>query len=97
MEVKVVEHAGFCNGVKRAFDTALAQERGTKVLGQLVHNPDVDQILDILGVTEQEILEVLPRKDEGDESYRTTVKKIKEAVGLFTVRLEDSVGLADIS
>jgi len=50
MEVKIAENAGFCKGVSRAFEKALIQNYGTKILGQLVHNPDVSDILEERGI-----------------------------------------------
>lgn len=64
MKVEIAQHAGFCNGVKRAFDTALAQDSGTKVLGQLVHNPDVDQILNENGIVQVRSVEEVKEGDK---------------------------------
>ncbi len=40
-QIIVAKHNGFCPGVQRAVDVALAQSKGTYVLGEIIHNPQV--------------------------------------------------------
>ncbi len=52
-EVKLTEEFGFCYGVKRALEIAQdAMEKGTNfdTLGQIIHNPNVVQSFEELGV-----------------------------------------------
>ncbi len=61
MEILIAEKAGFCFGVKRAFDLtreAASQAAGPiHVLGPLVHNPQAIALLDKLGVSTASDLE----------------------------------------
>ena len=52
MKIHLARHYGMCFGVRDALRTthAAAQRRPVTLLGQLVHNPEVDRHLDILGV-----------------------------------------------
>ena len=55
MEIKVAKYAGFCFGVKRAVDgvfSLVEEKKGTPVyiLGELIHNPIVNQRLAEKGV-----------------------------------------------
>lgn len=57
MPVSVAEHAGFCMGVRRAVEMAVAaakdaqrREIGCFSLGEVVHNPQVTRMLSELGV-----------------------------------------------
>ena len=65
--IKLAKFAGFCYGVKRAVETAkkLKQENPDKniyILGELIHNTDVINELDSLGI--KTIYEI-PQKGEG--------------------------------
>ncbi len=63
MEVTLSQHAGFCGGVKRAYDMILKAVSNPKVkkpifvLGDLVHNKDVVESISKLGVKKMEIPE----------------------------------------
>ena len=66
-DIKLAKFAGFCYGVKRAVETAvkLKSENPSKniyVLGELIHNMDVIQELDSIGI--QTIYEI-PQKGDG--------------------------------
>lgn len=66
-EIKLAKFAGFCYGVKRAVETAkkLKSENPSKniyILGELIHNTDVINELDSLGI--KTIYEI-PQKGEG--------------------------------
>lgn len=79
MKVDIAKHAGFCPGVKKAYKTALNQKEGTKILGQLVHNPDVSDELQEKGITEVESL------DEIGDSETALIR----AHGALTSELEE--------
>ena len=49
MKVICAENMGFCFGVKRALDMAL-KERNAYTLGQLIHNPQVVELLEKKGI-----------------------------------------------
>ncbi len=51
MKIICAENMGFCFGVKRAVDMALKQENAF-VLGQLIHNPQVVELLEKRGIKE---------------------------------------------
>jgi len=79
MEVVVAENAGFCPGVKHAYNTAINSEPGSKILGQLVHNPDVSAEL-----KKREIIEVhsLDEVNDGEtiiiRAHGATTSQISE-------------------
>lgn len=43
---------GFCPSVKKAYETAIVQEPGTKLSGQLIHNANVSRELEEHGIVE---------------------------------------------
>lgn len=49
MKIICAENMGFCFGVKRALDMVL-KERNAYTLGQLIHNPQVVELLDKKGI-----------------------------------------------
>src|SRR3989344_966303 len=73
-KVMVAKSAGFCWGVKRAFDKVLEtvkkQEGGEQVYtyGPLIHNPQAVEMLEKKGV---EVLEEMPRAICGTVFIRT--------------------------
>lgn len=65
--IKLAKYAGFCYGVKRAVDTvkklkADNPDKDIYVLGELIHNTQVIQELDEMGI---KTIDVLPEKGEG--------------------------------
>ncbi len=50
MKVFLSRHTGFCAGVKKAVDTALAAPPGTYALGELIHNEEVTARLQKRGI-----------------------------------------------
>ena len=53
MGIEIARHAGFCMGVRRAVDQTLnAAESGDEIVtfGELVHNPQVIEKLEAMGV-----------------------------------------------
>lgn len=65
--IKLAKFAGFCYGVKRAVDTvkklkADNPEKNIYVLGELIHNTQVIQELDSMGI---KTIDELPQKAEG--------------------------------
>lgn len=64
MEVRLAESAGFCYGVKRALDTVLAvaktAEKAIFSLGPLIHNPQVIEDLEQIGIHSVSSLDDIP-------------------------------------
>ena len=65
--IKLAKYAGFCYGVKRAVDTvknlkADNPDKNIYVLGELIHNTQVIQELDAMGI---KTIDKLPEKGEG--------------------------------
>lgn len=65
--IKLAKYAGFCYGVKRAVDTVKRlktdnPDKNIYVLGELIHNTQVIQELDELGI---KTIDELPEKGEG--------------------------------
>lgn len=59
MEIKLSKYAGFCNGVKRAFDMVMELDlkeakQPVFILGTLVHNPEVNRKIKERGIKEIE-------------------------------------------
>ena len=51
MSVRIAEHSGFCPGVRRAVELALSCEAGSaSVLGELIHNRTVTDMLEARGI-----------------------------------------------
>lgn len=51
MNVIVAKHSGFCKGVQHAVDTAMSVDaENTYVLGELIHNPSVTQMVERRGI-----------------------------------------------
>lgn len=68
MEVLIAEHAGFCEGVERAYRIALEQakiERTVFMLGNLVHNTQVIEKFKNLGVKTVKALSEIPARSNG--------------------------------
>ena len=68
MEVLIAEHAGFCEGVKRAYRIALEQTKASRpvfMLGNLVHNTQVIEKFKNLGVKTVKSLSEIPKKTGG--------------------------------
>ncbi|MBU4492830.1 MAG: 4-hydroxy-3-methylbut-2-enyl diphosphate reductase [Nanoarchaeota archaeon] len=65
MKVICAENMGFCFGVKRALDMAL-KERNAYTLGQLIHNPQVVELLEKKGI------KVVNSVDEADRTLIIT-------------------------
>ena len=61
MKVFVAKYSGFCRGVKRAVDTALAvPAENTYVLGELIHNEEVTARIRARGLTVVDDLSAVP-------------------------------------
>ncbi len=61
MEVLVAKNGGFCQGVKRAVDTALSvPPENTYIYGEIIHNPDVVQTITARGIQTVEHLSQVP-------------------------------------
>ena len=61
MKILVAEHCGFCSGVKKAVDTALSvPPENTYVLGELIHNEDVNSRIRARGLIVVERLDEVP-------------------------------------
>ena len=65
--IKLAKYAGFCYGVKRAVDTvkklkADNPDKNIYVLGELIHNTQVIQELDAMGI---KTINELPAKGDG--------------------------------
>ncbi len=61
MQVVVANSSGFCSGVKRAVDTALSvSSENAYVLGELIHNPSVIELIEKRGVKTVESVERIP-------------------------------------
>ena len=69
MNIKVAKSSGFCSGVRRAVDAAMSAGRGTYVLGELIHNPDVIAEIEKRGVVRAESLSDVP--DGGTVIFRS--------------------------
>ncbi len=69
MNIKVAKSSGFCSGVRRAVDAAMSAERGTYVLGELIHNPDVIAEIGRRGILMAERLSDVP--DGGTVIFRS--------------------------
>jgi 4-hydroxy-3-methylbut-2-enyl diphosphate reductase len=68
MKVIKAKNYGFCYGVKKAVDTALLQEEGTCILGPLVHN---GQIMDLL---KKKKINVIDNIDDADHSKKILIR-----------------------
>ncbi len=61
MNVIVAKHSGFCVGVKKAVDTAMAlDENNSYVLGEIIHNPEVVKSIAEKGVKVVNRLDEIP-------------------------------------
>ena len=61
MKVILAKNSGFCVGVRRAVDTAMALDsKNLYVLGEIIHNPDVVKAIAERGVKEVESLDEIP-------------------------------------
>ncbi len=61
MEIVVAKSGGFCQGVKRAVDTALKiSPENTYVYGEIIHNPDVVKQIQERGIVTVESLDEVP-------------------------------------
>ncbi len=69
MNIKVAKSSGFCSGVRRAVDAAMNAGRGTYVLGELIHNPDVIAEIGRRGILMAERLSDVP--DGGTVIFRS--------------------------
>lgn len=62
MEIIVAQSGGFCHGVKKAVDTALAIDaKNTYIYGEIIHNPDVVASITNRGILMVERLEDVPQ------------------------------------
>jgi 4-hydroxy-3-methylbut-2-enyl diphosphate reductase len=81
MKITLSKHAGFCEGVKRAYDmiiAALADPETKKpiyVMGSLVHNNDVVRSLEALGV----------RKVKVDRNLFKNLRALKKDIGTLAI------------
>ena len=61
MEIIVAKNGGFCQGVKRAVDTALSvPPENTYIYDEIIHNPDVVQTITARGIQTVEHLSQVP-------------------------------------
>lgn len=60
MNVKIADACGFCYGVRRAVDMALAAKKGTHTLGPIIHNPQVVSRLSEQGIAPVNSLDEVP-------------------------------------
>ena len=61
MEIIVAQNGGFCRGVQKAVDTALAIEpENTYIYGEIIHNPDVVKQITDRGIVMVEKLDDVP-------------------------------------
>ena len=61
MEIIVAQNGGFCRGVKKAVDTALAIDpKNTYIYGEIIHNPDVVKQITDRGIVMVEELGDVP-------------------------------------
>lgn len=61
MEIIVAQNGGFCRGVKKAVDTALAiKPENTYIYGEIIHNPDVVKQITDRGIIMVERLDEVP-------------------------------------
>ena len=65
--IKLAKYAGFCYGVKRAVETvkklkADNPDKNIYILGELIHNTQVIQELDAMGI---KTIDELPEKGDG--------------------------------
>ncbi len=68
MDVLIAEHAGFCEGVERAYQIALDKTGASRpvfMLGNLVHNTQVIEKFKNLGVKTVKSLSEIPRNTKG--------------------------------
>ncbi len=104
MPVSVAQHAGFCMGVRRAVDEALkAAESGAEIVtfGELVHNPQVIEKLEAVGISAVHDIERTRGKTVMIRSHgvapdvagllRETAKRVVDLTCPFVSRLHDVV------
>lgn len=61
MEILVAKSGGFCRGVKKAVDTALAIEpENTYIFGEIIHNREVVDTITERGIVTVETLSAVP-------------------------------------
>ena len=61
MEFVIAKSGGFCRGVKKAVDTALAIDpKNTYIYGEIIHNPEVVQTITDRGIAMVEELDQVP-------------------------------------
>ena len=61
MEIIVAKSGGFCQGVKKAVDTALAVDaKNTYIYGEIIHNPEVVKTITDRGIVMVENLDNVP-------------------------------------
>ncbi len=81
MKITLSKYAGFCEGVKRAYETIISAVEDPKVkkpiyvLGSLVHNADVVKSLEDLGV----------RKIKMDRNLFKNLRNIKKNIGTLVI------------
>lgn len=81
MKITLSKYAGFCEGVKRAYEAIISAAEDPKVkkpiyvLGSLVHNSDVVKSLEGLGV----------RKIQMDRSLFKNLRNIKKNIGTLVI------------
>ena len=62
MEIIVAQNGGFCRGVKKAVDTALAIDpENTYIYGEIIHNPEVVKQITDRGIVMVERLDEVPK------------------------------------
>jgi 4-hydroxy-3-methylbut-2-en-1-yl diphosphate reductase len=83
MKLLIAKSAGFCFGVKRAMDMALAaakkSQRDLYTLGPLIHNPQAVQFLEQSGAKVRDRIEQIPRGTVIFRSHGVSMTDLKKA------------------
>ena len=70
MEILVAKSGGFCRGVKKAVDTALAIEpENTYIFGEIIHNREVVDTITERGIVTVETLSAVSRRGDADYPF----------------------------
>ena len=85
MNLRIARSAGFCFGVKRAMDLALAATQkypgDLYTLGPLIHNPQAVEFLEGLGIQGVEEIEAIPRGTVIFRSHGVSSQDLAKAKG----------------
>ncbi len=78
MKIICAENMGFCSGVKRTIDMAIKQKNAF-VLGQLIHNPQIVELLERRGIKEIKSVDDIKKGTLIITAHGTTRKNIEKA------------------